>query len=195
MSVKRLLGLLVALFAIVLWFPEGELRREDGVLVTQAPRQTPATRAPFELDGHRIEALADFEIDARVLGKERYWLDRESELSKYDLALGWGAMSDSRVLDQIEIRQSGRWYRWRTEQLPIPRQEIEHSSANMHLIPADSYIERQISDVRTGDLVRISGYLVRVTTAGGWRWQSSLTRDDVGQGACELIYVESIEIL
>jgi hypothetical protein len=195
MSARRLLGLLVALFAIVLWFPEGELHREDGVLVTQAPRQTPATRAPFELDGHRIEALAAFEIDARVLGKERYWLDRESELSKYDLALGWGAMSDSRVLDQIEIRQSGRWYRWRTEKLPIPRREIEHSSANMHLIPADSYTERQISDVRTGDLVRISGYLVRVTGAGGWRWQSSLTRDDVGQGACELIYVESIEIL
>lgn len=195
MVAKKWLGLLAVIVLTVVFFPEGDRNRADGVLVEQAPRQNPVSRPPFELDGHRIEALAEFEIDARVLGKERYWLDRESDLSKYDLALGWGAMSDSRVLDRIEIRQSGRWYRWRTEQLPIPRQEIEHSSANMHLIAADSYIERQISAVRTGDVVRISGYLVRATSPDGWRWQSSLTRDDVGQGACELVYVESIEIL
>jgi hypothetical protein len=195
MAAKKLLGLLAVIVLTVVFFPEGERSREDGVLVEQVPQQNPVSRPPFDLDGHRIEALAEFEIDARVLGKERYWLDRESDLSKYDLALGWGAMSDSRVLDRIEIRQSGRWYRWRTEQLPIPRQEIEHSSANMHLIAADSYIERQISAIKTGDLVRISGYLVRATSPDGWRWQSSLTRDDVGQGACELVYVESIEIL
>jgi hypothetical protein len=195
MSAKKLLGLLALVVLALVFFPQGDRSQEDGVLVEQAPRQAPASRAPFDHAGYRIEALATFEIDARVLGKERYWLDRESDLSSYDLALGWGAMSDSRVLDHIDIRQSGRWYRWRTEQLPIPRREIEHSSANMHLVPADDYIERRIAELRTGDLVRISGYLIKATADDGWRWQSSLTRDDVGQGACELIYVESIDIL
>ncbi len=195
MSAKRLLLVLGVLVGGVLFFPEGERNQAEGILVATEPAQRPVTQAPFEFDGHRIEALAEFEIEARVLGKERYWLDHESRLAKYDLALGWGRMSDSRVLDQIEIRQSGRWYRWRSEQLPIPRREIERSSANMHLIPADDWLEGQIGDVKTGDLVRIKGYLVRVTNSDGWRWQSSLTRDDTGRGACELIYVESFEII
>jgi hypothetical protein len=28
----------------------------------------------------------------------------------------------------------------------------------------------------------------------GWRWRSSLTREDVGNGACELVWVERIEV-
>ncbi|UTW12677.1 hypothetical protein [Marinobacterium rhizophilum] len=195
MTAKKLLGLLALGVLAVLFFPEGERTQSDGVLVEQAPRQAAVSRPPFDHEGYRIDALAEFDIDARVLGKERYWLDRESDLSKYDLALGWGPMSDSRVLDRIDIRQSGRWYRWRAEQLPIARQQIEQSSANMHLVPADDYIERQIAGLRTGDLVRISGYLIKATAADGWRWRSSLTREDVGQGACELVYVEAIEIL
>lgn len=195
MNLKRLLGLLALCVLVVVFFPQGDRSWEEGVLVEQAPRQAPANRASFDHEGYRIDALATFEIDARVLGKERYWLDRESDLSRYDVALGWGVMSDSRVLDRIDIRQSGRWYRWRAEQLPVPRQQIEHNSANMHLVPADDYIERRIAGLRTGDLVRISGYLIKATATDGWRWQSSLTREDVGQGACELIYVESIDIL
>jgi hypothetical protein len=195
MAAKKLLGLLALGAMVLLFFPDGERTQSEGVLVEQLPRQAPVSRAPFDHEGYRIDALAEFEIDARVLGKERYWLDRESDLSKYDLALGWGVMSDSRVLERIDIRQSGRWYRWRTEQFPVPRQQIEQNSANMHMVPADSYVERQIASVKTGDLVRISGYLIRATGADGWRWQSSLTRDDVGRGACEVIYVESIDIL
>ncbi len=195
MSTSRWILVLGMLLGAALFFPEGERSQADGMLVMTEPQQTPVTQPPFELEGHRIEVLAQFELDARVLGKERYWLDRESKLAKYDLALGWGPMSDSRVLDQIDISQSGRWYRWRTEQLPIPRREIERNSANMHLIPADDWLEGQISDVKTGDLVRIKGYLVRAINSDGWRWQSSLTRDDIGQGACELLYVESFETL
>jgi microcompartment protein CcmK/EutM len=38
--------------------------------------------------------------------------------------------------------------------------------------------------------------LVRIEADGGNRhWQSSLTRDDVGAGACELIYITQFEII
>ncbi|MFC6673868.1 hypothetical protein [Marinobacterium aestuariivivens] len=192
---RRILILLAAVLLALFLFRDAGQTQPDGVLVAAAPLQTEVERSAFEFDGHRIEVLAGFELDARVLGRERYWLDRESDLAKYDLALGWGRMSDSRVLEQIEISQSGRWYRWRAEQMPIPRREIERSSANMHLIPADAWIEKQIGKAGPGDLVRIKGYLVRAVSPEGWRWQSSLTRDDTGNGACELIYVESFEIL
>jgi hypothetical protein len=30
---------------------------------------------------------------------------------------------------------------------------------------------------------------VQVNTPDGWRWRSSLTREDTGGGACEVVYV------
>ncbi|GGO75595.1 hypothetical protein GCM10011348_00750 [Marinobacterium nitratireducens] len=192
---RLILIILACALALLMLLRGGEPELPDGVLVPGTPQQTAVQAKTFEFDGHRVEVLAGFELDARVLGKERYWLDRESELSKYDLALGWGRMSDSRVLEQIDISQSGRWYRWRAERMPIPRREIERSSANMHLIPADDWIEKQIAKAGPGTLVRIKGYLVKVTSPDGWRWKSSLTRDDTGNGACELIFVEQFEIL
>ena len=41
----------------------------------------------------------------------------------------------------------------------------------------------------------MTGYLVDARDKKGWRWNSSRTRDDTGDGACELFYVNSIKIL
>ena len=46
--------------------------------------------------------------------------------------------------------------------------------------------------MRKGDRVRIDGWLVQANAPDGWRWRSSLTRDDSGGGACEVVYVCSI---
>ena len=43
-----------------------------------------------------------------------------------------------------------------------------------------------------GQLVNIKGYLVKVSKNDGWYWKASLSRDDTGAGACELVYVTSI---
>ncbi len=63
----------------------------------------------------------------------------------------------------------------------------------MHLIPATSDIEDQLEDVRAGHIVRLRGLLVNVSGPNGWTWNTSLTREDSGAGACELFYVESVE--
>jgi hypothetical protein len=102
-------------------------------------------------------------------------------------------MSDSAVLDRIDIRQSGRFSYWHDENVPIPRREIETSSANMHMIPADPDVQRQLEQVRTGELVHLEGFLVDASRPGGWHWNSSLSRDDTGAGACELVYVERVD--
>ena len=58
------------------------------------------------------------------------------------LALGWQQMSDSAVLDHIEVSQSNRFYSWSVRRFPIPRRAIEIESADMHLIPADAGTRR-----------------------------------------------------
>jgi len=47
-------------------------------------------------------------------------------------------------------------------------------------------------DVRVGQVVHLTGQLIEARANDGWRWRSSLTRDDTGAGACELFRVESI---
>jgi len=159
------------------------------------PRQSPAPAsfAPIRLRAATLTPLAGFSIDARVLSRREYRSDREAGLSPVDLALGWGRMRDDAVLSQLDISQSGRWYRYRYGGTPpIPQAEIDRSAANMHMIPGSRAIAAALDDVEAGQRVRIDGWLVEAQAPDGWRWRSSLTREDTGQGACELVYVCAI---
>jgi hypothetical protein len=69
------------------------------------------------------------------------------------------------------------------------------SATNTHLIPADEAILRQLKRTAPGRVVKLQGYLVNAVGDDGYRWNSSLTRDDTGAGACELIYVQSVSVL
>ena len=190
--------LIVLLVVVAVWkflTYQGTVTLGPGVMVSEAPLQTtvnPPKR--FSIDEYELTELAKFRIKAKVLSKKNYHFGREAELSPVDLALGWQNMSDESVLEQIEISQSGRFYRWYVNSFPIPRKAIETQSANMHIIPSNKLVEATLEDIRQGDIVEITGSLVNVEAKDGWRWQSSLTRDDTGSGACELIWVEDVYI-
>ncbi|HEY5994463.1 MAG TPA: hypothetical protein VIU46_07680 [Gallionellaceae bacterium] len=151
--------------------------------------------APVELNGYKLTPMADFRAEARVLSATSYSSGREADLSPVDLALGWGRMSVGNVIDRLNISQGSRhyFYRW-TDAPPIPQQEIITHSANMHMIPANAAIEKQLERVSTDDLVKIEGQLVYIRANDGWGWNSSLRRDDSGDGACEVVLVRSMQI-
>lgn len=175
------------------WWTSRPVSHGAGVVAKAVPQQRAiADGTAFDFHGYRITPLADYSIEARVLSREDYRLGREADLSQTDFALGWGRMSDEGVLKQIDISQSNRFFFWRVQEFPIPQQELETSASNVHLIAADQNVERQIGAVRRGQVVQINGYLVRVDAGDGWHWVSSLSRDDRGAGACELLYVQSI---
>lgn len=189
-------GLLAAgLLAVVmsLWWWQGRpVAQPAGVLAPLEPLQTePEPLKIWTYRDHRITPLARFEIRARVLATERYRFDRAAELSPVDFALGWGPMSDSRILQSFTIRQQDRWYLWSSPDLPIPVSEVISHSANMHLIPATKSVERRLLSVRQGQVVELRGQLIRADGKDGWHWASSLSRTDTGDGSCEVIWVES----
>ena len=193
---RWLLVLLVVGGAWYLW-NERSIARPPGVIVVAEPEQRPISTAPppqFQKKDYTLTALAQFALQARVLGVEHYRFDREADLVPIDLALGWGPMSDTSVLSEISISQGARFYNWRVSKFPIARREIELNSANMHLIAATLDVQEQLKRVRVGHIVKLSGYLVEARAGDGWRWASSLTREDTGAGACELIWVEQIEL-
>lgn len=166
--------------------PPPALAGDDGPVQSA----TPAGLAPFALQDAAARPLAGFSVAARVLSREDYRHDREAAYAPIDLALGWGRMREDAVLAGLAITQGGRWYRYRWEaQPPLPPDEIARSSANMHMIPASPTVAAALEDIEAGDAVRIDGWLVQVEARDGWRWRSSLTREDTGGGACELVYV------
>jgi hypothetical protein len=186
--------LLVLLGALSHW-KHRPLHPVAGVLAPNAPVQV-------NLDGgtrlqHGDVTLltrAHVELTARVLSRKDYSWGADADLIPMDLALGWGRMSDSGVLAKIDISQSGRFYYWHVREFPIPHREIERSSANMHMIPADAGVKHQLEQVREGEVLHIEGFLVDASRADGWHWNTSMTRDDTGAGACELIYVERVSV-
>jgi hypothetical protein len=194
-AAKMALALLLA--ALLFWsaWSSRPIPHSPGETAPEPPTQSSARDAPtLTHDGYRIEALARFEVRARVLSTETYRFGREADLSPEDLALGWGRMSDTTFIDQLNIRQGVRYYSYSwPHDPPLPPSEIISSSANMHIIPGNDDAAQSLRKVRVGNIVDIRGYLVRADAPDGWHWVSSLSRTDSGGGACELVWAESID--
>ena len=185
----------VLAYLVIRDWEQKPITHPPGVLASGTPLQVDVQASSFGMDDYQITKKARFEIHARVLSTEQYYLNREADLSPIDLALGWGVMSDQSLLEQLDISQSSRWYRWRYEgSIPVSDQQIISNSGNMHMIPATSSVERSLMKLREGDVIALQGYLVDVDHDSGWRWRTSMTRTDVGAGACEIVYVEAIAV-
>jgi hypothetical protein len=189
---------LAVAYGFVNWWSDRPVHQASGVLAKAEPAQTPIDRAtPLEKNGFAIKPIARYEITARVLSKESYRWDAGAKLVPVDLTIGWGPMSDSAVLSRIDITQGNRWYNShipKVSEFPVSMDEINRHVANMHLIAADNTVAKQIRNVRPGKIVNMRGYLVEVSGKDGFTWRSSLSREDSGGGACELMWVESFSV-
>jgi hypothetical protein len=181
---KRLFWIGLALAIGWLWWSHGS-----------AVRATVDAEGTLAYPHYAITPLESFAIDARVLSRHDYRLDREADLSPTDLALGWGPMADENVLGDLQITQGDRWYHWHASKLPIPRREIETHSANMHMIASDPSIAAALERVQPSDRIHLEGRLVEVRGDDGWHWRSSLSREDTGAGACEVVWVTRLDVL
>jgi hypothetical protein len=176
------------------WFSTRPLHPADGVLAAEEPRQTNVT------DGEKVQVgrwiltvRANYQITARILARESYRFDALSDLVPEDLALGWGPMSDNRMLRAVDISQSNRFYYWRAPAgLPTTADLIVTHSANTHVIPQNPVIARQLSRLRPGQVVTLSGELVDGVRDDGTFIRTSLVRTDTGAGACEVLLVTDV---
>jgi hypothetical protein len=183
-------------FAAWQFFGDRPVGREPGVLVDSIPSQRLLEDAhPIEFKGVVLKPRAEFSAEVRVLGRERYRVGELAEVAPLDIAVGWGEMSDSSVLQDIDISQRGRFYHWQyDDRPPIPEIHIISQSANWHLIPANALVWRSLRDLRVGDLVTLEGTLVDIESAEEGVMKTSLRRDDSGAGACEILLVDEAEI-
>jgi hypothetical protein len=201
----RLLFWIAILFGVYHFYTGGGIGLGGGKFDTDIPgmlaKEDPvqgrvfgADANPIKIDDFTITPVASFDIRARILSKKAYRGGNEGKLSPFDLALGWGQMSNSVVLNELTITQSNRWYHWKTRDFPIPRRDIETHSGNMHIIPANDNVRDVLKDAKKGQIASIRGYLVNIRKPDGWRWNSSRSRNDTGKGACEIVYAETMSL-
>ena len=192
---------LIALFAVCGWgaydgFITRARHHPPGQIATDAPVQRDiANGTPFQVSRFALTPRAHFATTARIIAKERYRMDAGAELMPLDLGIGWGPMSDTTLLDQLKLSQSGRFLLWSANTQPsVSWDEINRSAANLHIIPADESVANRLYSAHVGDIVELEGELVDARRSDGWSIKTSLTREDVGGGACEVIYVRSVSI-
>ncbi|MBJ9986515.1 hypothetical protein IAE19_13855 [Acinetobacter sp. S40] len=145
-----------------------------------------------EVKGQSISVLKPFKGDFRILGSKQYRDDEQAKFSPIDFAVSYGLFAHPNIASQIKINQYDRYLNWTMQTLPVPPDQALKLVSNMHIIPANPNIAKQITQVKRGDLVRLKGELVEVKD-NNLVWTSSLSPGGVGDGACEVFRVQSIQ--
>ncbi len=198
----------LGLAALLLGSGCGDWRgRVDPALAAEEPVQGMLEESPaivLERKGHevRLAPRASYRITGYAVETSRHLLDAWDFVLPMDLALAWGPVASPAVLRHMRFHLSGRYVSWWHDgEGPFPGQQVvERHVANHHLVPASGEVEKELGRIRVGDLVTLRGKLVDVEILDRdgrtvHRSRTSLTRDDVGSGACEQLWVESVDVV
>lgn len=203
MNPRRLIPLLVIIWLPVCCSPPP---RASGTFAGMVDvRNDPAQEPPAKTSVVTVSAggytftitpRADYAIGGIVVGRSNYSGDWNSLLSPCDLAIAWGKLTQTGLHRRLSWSQSGRWYYWRYGgDFPFDNTFIARYSSNNHIIPATDNVRKAAQSMAEGDSVELFGQLVDIDGRRGeqtvW-WRSSTSRDDEGDGACEVFYVTRI---
>ncbi len=162
---------------------------------------------PFEVSRknvtYTVTPLADYELWGLVVSyhhsasfvdiSHKQWNDF---LNIKDVCVIWGRNVETGVYKRMRFsnRDFTCYYRY-------PDQETgelfsESALSNNHLLPADPFVAETVLKARKGDQIHFKGWLVSYGIKGApYARRSSLSRNDRGNGACEVVYVTEFEIL
>lgn len=149
----------------------------------------------------KINYIASYVLAGRVVDVQNYYgSSLQNQLSPLDVGISWGFLAEDN--DKVTWTSNGtRFLKWRTKDMTWYNEHggekgIGKYWSNNHLIPSDDNIEKLIKTIKKDDYIKIDGYLVNVRYDGKngewYRWNSSTTRTDTGDGACEVIYVTNV---
>jgi len=166
---------------------------------------SPAGLSPIRIEKGGYEftltPLATYTARGVVLSRENYYSGWNALLAPCDVALAWGALLENDLYRELSWSQSNRWYWWEYGGSAPPQVQDERFvarySANTHILPADENLARAAKGLDGGDVVELSGYLVKVDGRKGdytcW-WTSSTSRKDTGDGSCEVLYLTRLRV-
>lgn len=192
-------ALLVALAACRDWREHVDPARAAGE-PEQVSEAEGAPAIEYDVKEHhvRLRPRASYRVTGYAAETSRTLLDQWDFVMPMDLALVWGPVADPAVLRHVKFHLTERYVSYRFDAETPRREQLPSHVANNHLIPASEDVARELARVRIGDLVTLQGKLVdvQIQDAAGrevYRARTSLSRTDVGSGACEILWVEAVE--
>lgn len=194
---RVLLALLVTV-AGVAGCRDWRTRVQPGLAVAQ-PQQTPVSAEPVQVNMNGVQATltprADYHTKAWVVATDDGFDDGLEAVMTQDVSLAWGPLGNPSILDTMSFHLARRYVsvRW-TGEMPLSNEDVMQHLSNHHLVPATEALGEYLEHVRPGDLLELQGQLVDVAISGGRSAKTSLRRDDIGNGACEILWVRSAQI-
>ena len=200
------------LAAAVAWWMQDELPPAAKILedVYSEPAQVRVSRKPMDtrVNGvdYRIQPRYSYELNGLVvsLHDSDAWWDYAHKawgdhINLVDLCVVWGRSAQNGAYRGIRFSNNQWECHWSTSSREAWDAFNQAEVANNHMVTDDPAVAKALRSVRIGDQIRVRGYLVDYTTYKDGRpvgtRVSSETRTDTGNGACEVLYVESLELL
>lgn len=163
----------------------------------QDPVQTTTQRPPFtaqvEHQTHHVKPLYNYHIAGMVVscGFSKNMAEyRGDDLNIMDAGIIWGSNLDPAIYKKIAFDNDGVWLRAKTKDQAVWERLDQERLSNNHLLCTDPELKKKIKAIKRGNVVSIRGSLVSYSGRG-----SSVNRTDRGDGACEIIWVDEVEIL
>mgnify|MGYP001176277308 FL=1 len=206
MKFKHILIISFAILVISFWNRNELPDKKDmdpqlAVEPIQEMIQLPEFSVNVDGNDYFIQPKYDYELYGMVVsyrvhnsdtGAHLRWGDH---LNVADYCVVWSENAFEAHLNEMTFRNQ-EW----TCYYQYPNREVGSSFnkeklSNNHLITGDSSIRDRIKKIGIGDQIRIKGWLSSYSSTDRLSRGTSITRSDTGNGACETIYVNEIDII
>lgn len=195
---------IILLVLLIKWimFPMANEKLSDLIDVYQDPVQKETQAEPFiiERKGYQftVKPLAEFDISALVVSKKKYFSGIDADIVPLDLGVCWGDVAKPEYLKSLQFQQYMRFLIYRIKgALPFGYDYIGTHAGNIHIVPGNNRIKKVALSLGKKDKIRMQGYLISIRS-NNYKYlytrNSSLTREDTGDGACEVMWVNRIRV-
>ena len=162
---------------------------------TQEPGIVRVTKDGYDIT---ITQKAAYRVRGVVVGRENYHSGWNALISPADVALCWGKLAENGTYKRLKWSQGNRWYFWHAgDDFGYNNDFVAQHSSNNHLIPATPNLAKAVKSLKEGDTVEMTGQLVDVAAtkkSQNYRWNSSISTTDRGDGSCEIIYLTHLKV-
>ncbi|HEX4329685.1 MAG TPA: hypothetical protein VH105_23060 [Burkholderiales bacterium] len=176
----------------------------------EEPEQRPTRDKPFDTNVSGVQYTVaprfTYDISGLVVSlhhSDAWWDYAHKEWNDHiniaDLCVVWGENVRRDAYRQASYTHTQWECWWQTGALPPGKGFDGTALSNNHVVTNDAAIAHVLREVKVGDEVRMRGYLIDYTTytdgrVAGMR-KTSIVRTDDGEGACEVVWVQELEIV
>ncbi len=178
---------------------------DTDLLLVNEPRQTVIYESPFKVDAgglsYEVQPVYEYDIYGLLVsykhhnskfGLHNRWGDH---INVADFCVVWGNNVKTAQLNKLDFWNGQFTCNVKTSDSAAWKSFNMSQLSNNHLITTSDLVRDTLNDVNIGDQIRVRGKLVNYKYPQGGQRKTSTTRTDKGNGACETIYVEHVDIL